>query len=852
MRHPVGGGPAARPRPGDTAGPAAVDLFTTVTGRLTQPGLVVVTGAPGCGRSTLLRRVAAAFAGPVHTGGALACLGHVPAFPLSHALRVRLPVDDLALLAEAVRSRVRHGLLVLDDLQWADPATVAVLPAIARHCRVVVAVRTPHLLPEAALAPVRNAAACWLAVPPLELAATADLIHHTAPALAPATVAELARHAGGNPLAATALARHATRGGPPATGRDDLDQVSYAVAAAVATLTRPARTALAALGLLGRGAPTTLLGDGVTELAAADLVHVGDDATVTPVSPYQAQVAAGLLDDTSRRALHRRLADLVDDPLDAARHLAAAGDPAAAYQRAVAAADTATTGGARAELLLFACAQPDATDTVRLAAAGAALTVGRPRRAADLLAGVTLHPEASVVRAEALLQAGDPHAARACARSVPDDATPPVVAARDRVLLLADLTTDPDAAARQAATLTARHGTTPAHPGLRAALAATAAATRAPGWEHTLAGAAAAAAATGDLLTARCSAWQLVQTLTGDGRLAEAAHTAAAAASACAADLAYSWQVRFLAARLWCLALRGDPTDTGPPVDTADDRTGDAGSDRPPAAGDLLLRAAADLADRTLPTAAHQYATATTSLLEADAGLLAPARARLAAAAPPTALVDWVAREAAWLDGQPDKATAPTGAPAPPLIDGLRRITAFWVAHDSPGQTTQPAPPAPALPAAAAATVTAWTSADPRDFGQAATAWRDVAVREQVRCLLAHGLHEPDPVRAVPALLAAETVADQAGLVVLLARTRRALRRHAVRRDERAPRGGELLTVRERDVLRLVAHGEPTRRIARQLGISTETVETHVRAGMRKLGARTRTEAAALAMEAER
>jgi predicted transcriptional regulator len=50
-------------------------------------------------------------------------------------------------------------------------------------------------------------------------------------------------------------------------------------------------------------------------------------------------------------------------------------------------------------------------------------------------------------------------------------------------------------------------------------------------------------------------------------------------------------------------------------------------------------------------------------------------------------------------------------------------------------------------------------------------------------------------------------------------------------------------------VLRLVAAGEPTRRIAGQLGVSIQTVETHIRAGMRKLGARTRTEAAALALE---
>jgi DNA-binding CsgD family transcriptional regulator len=82
---------------------------------------------------------------------------------------------------------------------------------------------------------------------------------------------------------------------------------------------------------------------------------------------------------------------------------------------------------------------------------------------------------------------------------------------------------------------------------------------------------------------------------------------------------------------------------------------------------------------------------------------------------------------------------------------------------------------------------------------------------------------------------------------VLAGRARRGLRRHHVHRDVRSPRSGSKLTNRETDVLRLVAAGEPTRRIAGQLGISAETVDTHIRAGMRKLGARTRTEAAALA-----
>ena len=101
----------------------------------------------------------------------------------------------------------------------------------------------------------------------------------------------------------------------------------------------------------------------------------------------------------------------------------------------------------------------------------------------------------------------------------------------------------------------------------------------------------------------------------------------------------------------------------------------------------------------------------------------------------------------------------------------------------------------------------------------------------------------------MPPLLAAEQLAEEAGLVVLLGRARRALRRHAVRRDTRGPRAGDELTDRERDVLRLVAAANRPAGSPDSSGISGETVETHIRAGMRKLGARTRTEAAALALE---
>ncbi|MEO3819507.1 LuxR C-terminal-related transcriptional regulator [Plantactinospora sp. B24E8] len=868
---PVGDPPDQyRPRQAPDAGPhpAAPDVVEVGSALLATPGLVVLHSGPGGGRSSTLARLGTAFRGPVFAGGGLASLPAEPGFALARAVRVRLPAHDPALLAEAVRSRVRAGLLLLDDLQWADPATLAALVPLATHCRVAVALRTPHRLPSAAVDALRAAATGWLAVPPLDPAAATALVGRVAPALPPTAVAEVVRRAGGVPLAVTTLARRAVareirpddgraRSTPPAL---DVDQVGYAVATALADLTRPARTAMAALGLLGRPADRRLLGAGVDELAAAGLVTVDPAAggpVVAAVSPYVAEVAAGLLDDPGRRALHRRIADLVPAP-EAVRHLAAAGDSVDAYRRAVAATATADTVGERADLLLTACGLPDVDPEppVRLAAAQAALDCGRPRAAARVLTTATpLGVAPDLLRAEALVQLGDLASAAAVVARIPDSATPDQRAARDRITLLVQLGTDPDAATRTATDLVARYGPEPAHPGLRAALAAVRAAGRAPGWETGLASAAAATGAAGDPLSARWAAWLLVETLLADGRLVEAGQAAEAAERACAVDLAYSWQTRFLAARLWCAALRG-----GLPALSADE----------------AARRAADLTDRTLPGAARGYATAAAGLAEADGGLLGPARARLARvtdrAGAAGALLDWVGREAAWLDGQPEHAV---GGPADgsTLVDGLRRITAHWAAYDTrrpagpdapPGDDAGAGPPAgsgddagvdiggPAgPPAPVRRTLAAWTTpgGDPAGFTRAATDWRDLAVREEVRCLLAAGLHDPDPTRGVATLLAAEERAEQAGLVVLLGRTRRALRRHAVRRDRRGGRTDGDLTDREREVLRLVAAGEPTRRIAGRLGISGETVETHVRSGMRKLGARTRTEAAALALE---
>ncbi|AGZ42547.1 LuxR C-terminal-related transcriptional regulator [Actinoplanes friuliensis] len=903
---------------------AQQDLAGLAAAHLRRPGLVMLTGAPGSGRSTLLRRIAATAPGPVYAGGGLAMLAAVPALALSRAVKARLPAHDVPLLAEAVHSRVRGGLLVLDDLQYADPATLAALPHLAEHIRVVVALRAPHRLPAETVAALRATATAWLDVLPLSPDTATDLARRAGGQLSDEALAAVVQRAGGNPLAITALSRQAGAGrGTPDT---DIDQVAYAIATALADLPRPARTALAALGLLGRPAPAALLGPGADALREAGLVTEDGDGLV-PVSAYFAETAAGLLDADARVDLHRALAALTPDA-EAARHLAAAGDHQGAYRKALTAADR---GGDRADLLLFACELPGVTvsSRVRIAAADALLSSGRPHAAARVLTtAAPLGVEADVLRGEALLQAGDPLGARAAVRPVPDASAALVVAARDRILLLADLATDPAAARDTAEKIAARYPAPP--PGVAAALAAVRAAHRTPGWDTELAAAAGAGA---DPLTGRWSAWLLVEHLVADGRLTQAARVARESAAACAADLAYSWQTRFLAVADWSEVLQGtmiaasaaaatapddtpatgsshaprawssDATPAGSPPSVAATGTdmpagtvasaaalaesvlpaghavpgtagagpafavpGTAGADPALAvpraaltaqeAADRALRRAADLTDRALPADARGYAIAAAALVEADTGLLAAARGRLTApdGHPATA---WVAREAAWLDGQPDRAAQPPDLTTAGLLTGLRHITARWAAYDT-GATARaafasafeldgPAPAIPAgLPAAARRTLTAWATGT--GFTAAADGWSGTSLREQIRCLLAAGLHDTDPERAVAALLQAEHLADTAGLVVLAGRARRGLRRHHVHRDTRSPRSGTRLTRRETDVLRLVAAGEPTRRIAGQLGISAETVDTHIRAGMRKLGARTRTEAAALAL----
>jgi DNA-binding NarL/FixJ family response regulator len=99
-------------------------------------------------------------------------------------------------------------------------------------------------------------------------------------------------------------------------------------------------------------------------------------------------------------------------------------------------------------------------------------------------------------------------------------------------------------------------------------------------------------------------------------------------------------------------------------------------------------------------------------------------------------------------------------------------------------------------------------------------------------------------VHAVRGAAAGEMLIPPARLASLLGRQRRLARAEV----DRGRLLGEL-TMREKEILRLMVHGVENRAISTELHISYETVRTHVKRILEKLGARTKLEAVVRAIE---
>jgi DNA-binding CsgD family transcriptional regulator len=104
-----------------------------------------------------------------------------------------------------------------------------------------------------------------------------------------------------------------------------------------------------------------------------------------------------------------------------------------------------------------------------------------------------------------------------------------------------------------------------------------------------------------------------------------------------------------------------------------------------------------------------------------------------------------------------------------------------------------------------------------------------------------------EPAPAADAAATAREIAVRLGAKPLLAELRALADPGSPATRPQRSSGGDALTARESEVLRLVASGRSNREIGEQLFISAKTVSVHVSNIMAKLGASSRTEAAALA-----
>lgn len=251
------------------------------------------------------------------------------------------------------------------------------------------------------------------------------------------------------------------------------------------------------------------------------------------------------------------------------------------------------------------------------------------------------------------------------------------------------------------------------------------------------------------------------------------------------------------------------------------------------------------------------------ALCRAYAGDLSEAEAVLAQADGEAASGDereyvwWAHAELHWLAGRPREALAliEQRRQEPALMDAYTRVLEGWAALDAGTRPPAPLDVAPfplfegAVPESHAVARLAGGDAAgaERLFLEAAGLWAGRVLFAEIRALWGAGiaaLRAGARERARKRLLEAERRARAAGMEPLLARVRRSLREAGVFRSApRAQRPGTI-TAREQEVLELVAAGLNSREIAARLGVAPSTVDSQVKSAMRKLGARTRAQAA--------
>jgi len=820
--------------------------LTLLDERIARSRSLALVGTAGVGKTALLREAARTSGRNVFEGGALANLAWMSFLPFARALGEPLPGGDHPAIAAFVQERVGDGLLVLDDLHWADLDTLALLPVLsAGGVTLVAAIRSGDSGADAACRALREADVELLDLEELSREDATRLIRSEHPDLDQDSLAQILRAAGGNPFL---LAELAASPEPSPTLR-------LALRARLGRCSTDAHRSMSLLALLGRTATRKLIGHAVDELVEAGLVYVREDG-FEPRHALLAESAVEQLGDSTRCELHAWLARSLADDAESARHHAAAGEREEALRKALRAAERAERPGERASHLGLAasCADGQDANELRLEAANALLDAGRFEEAAALAAAV----ESGNVemRARAALLRGRAHWARGEREDGARELDAGIELIRGRGLPVE-------------ARLRLERLRDDLHFGGSDVLEKAQAA-----WEIAQASGAELARAECTLGIALC--WYACS----DACLPVLERAVEAAESQGDPDL---W---FMAMASLCGGLqlfgRSDRLDGL-----------QAGAVR--RARDLRLRRwelqftwmrgqnaylhgqygeaiewlTSCLADPSMAQPERDQVAADLATSLADTGRTEEAlgiieEAQTAVATPWGSLVFLMAEsDVAWLAGQPRRALdAAEEALAGGVIGAIRpQVVASrnWALLDlqrSPEPLSELAP----LPfnagyvldsEAIAALATSPSSAE-RLFLAAAGAYRGNIRRNELRSLWAAAdiaVRNGAVARGRHSLLELEKRAEATGLSPLVARIRRTLRKAGVRRSAPRARNGVPLTAREREVMRLVATGLTSREIALNLGLARSTIESVVRSAMMKLDAKTRVQAATLAAD---
>lgn len=800
-------------------------------------------GELGIGKTALIRAVAERADRRALIGGGLASLMWSSYLPILRALRVPIPAGDRTLVSSYIVHRVRDGVLVLDDLQYADRDTLAVLPAVAERVALLLAFRDGEPGSAGAWA-VAEACGCeLLELGGLDVEAAARLVRQRSSMLGELDVRAIVAASAGNPL----LLEERARGEP---GQRTIREL---VESRLSRLSARARRAVALLALVGRPAPRELIADAVEELLEAGILEE-HHAGVALRHAALGELAIEQLDDRSRRRLHRTLAASTADPGERARHLARGGRLAEASAAALEAAGQATLLGERARHLGLAAesASGAEADGLRLRAAAALAEAGEHTVAVRVLARVqaadgTTAAGATLARARTAIAAGDPRTARTATVQGLS------LAGADRALVLqlriervrAELAVGTPAAqlleqAVEVHELCGYAGVAEA----RAAAALGAVQLRAGDglWRETL-GSAIELARRSDEFDVECDAARTL--LLGQwvhGETGAARELAEAMEQRCAGRLLRAPRVEFATRRLWF-----DLHERGLLADVIEE------------CRELLLGVA--------PASVAGQIGSLLALALADTGELRESRLALESVAHGRhadrgRLLSWTRAEVELLSGEATRAAELAAdcladADAAHPVGALAALTGGWARFDL--ETLDEGPPEPSRSYGGATAELRGIARLPTDpasareqFTAAASAWQAVQLRAALRCEWGAGesaRRTGDRDAAIAQLRRAGREMRDSGVTSCSWRVSRSLREAGVREGTTRSADALGLTAREREILALVGQGLTTAAIARQLGLKSATVETHIESARDKLGAATRIEAAIRARE---